>query len=312
MSNNVDNIQEILNQIDKLQIKEKQLIDELEIASSVAGFSPDDPTIIKLLSDINSISEAREALFNSVVGKLGMLQQGVSESRVDLVSQMTLLKVVEGQLNEVKSKLSSLQNRNDTKMRLVQINTYYGKRYESQAQVMKKIIIVCIPLIVLFVLKKKGLIPELISNYLLGITIAFGSIYVIRDIWEIHIRNNMNFDEYDWKYDDPSNHAPSIWEYNKKNFLKVENPFKNLVKNLGICIGDDCCSDGLFFDKKKQKCVVPSSINTTTSAASDTVEGYNGLKGLNASVISNINRDEERDSNGVMPYGPMSNFANAP
>ena len=90
MSNNVDNIQEILNQIDKLQIKEKQLIDELEIASSVAGFSPDDPTIIKLLSDINSISEAREALFNSVVGKLGMLQQGVSESRVDLVSQMTL------------------------------------------------------------------------------------------------------------------------------------------------------------------------------------------------------------------------------
>ena len=129
MSNNVDNIQEILNQIDKLQIKEKQLIDELEIASSVAGFSPDDPTIIKLLSDINSISEAREALFNSVVGKLGMLQQGVSESRVDLVSQMTLLKVVEGQLNEVKSKLSSLQNRNDTKMRLVQINTYYGKRY---------------------------------------------------------------------------------------------------------------------------------------------------------------------------------------
>ena len=64
---------------------------------------------------------------------------------------------------------------------------------------MKKIIIVCIPLIVLFVLKKKGLIPELISNYLLAITIVIGSIYVVRDIWEIHTRSNMNFDEYDWR-----------------------------------------------------------------------------------------------------------------
>ena len=305
----IDNVQEVLNQIDKLQVRERKLINDLEGKSSVAGFSPDDPEILKLLADINTISETREALFNSIVGKLSILQDGVSESRVDLVSQMTLLKVVEDQLNKVKSQMSSLQNRNDTKMRLVQINTYYGKRYESQTQVMKKIIIVCIPLIVLFVLKKKGLIPELISNYLLAITIVIGSIYVVRDIWEIHTRSNMNFDEYDWKYEDPSNHAPSIWEYNKKNLLKIENPFKNLLKNLGICVGDDCCSDGLFFDKKKQKCVVPSDMNSTNSEPFVVAEGYDGMNGLNASIISNIT-DFEKDSYGVSPYGPVSNYAN--
>jgi len=305
----IDNVQEVLNQIDKLQVRERKLINDLEVKSSVAGFSPDDPEILKLLADINTISETREALFNSIVGKLSILQDGVAESRVDLVSQMTLLKVVEDQLNKVKSQMSSLQNRNDTKMRLVQINTYYGKRYEYQTQVMKKIIIVCIPLIVLFVLKKKGLIPELISNYLLAITIVIGSIYVVRDIWEIHTRSTMNFDEYDWKYEDPSNHAPSIWEYNKKNLLKVENPFKNLLKNLGICVGDDCCSDGLFFDKKKQKCVVPSDMNSTNSEPFVVAEGYDGMNGLNASIISNIT-DFEKDSYGVSPYGPVSNYAN--
>jgi len=305
----IDNVQEVLNQIDKLQVRERKLINDLEGKSSVAGFSPDDPEILKLLADINTISETREALFNSIVGKLSILQDGVSEARVDLVSQMTLLKVVEDQLNKVKSQMSSLQNRNDTKMRLVQINTYYGKRYESQTQVMKKIIIVCIPLIVLFVLKKKGLIPELISNYLLAITIVIGSIYVVRDIWEIHTRSNMNFDEYDWKYEDPSNHAPSIWEYNKKNLLKIENPFKNLLKNLGICVGDDCCSDGLFFDKKKQKCVVPSDMNSTNSEPFVVAEGYDGMNGLNASIISKFN-NEDIDSNGVSPYGPVSNYAN--
>ena len=307
MPQSVDNIENILTQINKLQMREKELINQLEIASSVAGFSPDDPEIIQLLADINVISETREALFNSVVGQLGILQESVSESRVDLVSQLTLLKIVEEQLNNVKAKMADLQNRNDTKMRLVQINTYYGKRYEYQTKLMKKIIIVCLPIIVIFILKNKSVLPELISDYLLGITIAIGAIIIMRDIWEIHTRSNMNFDEYDWKYEDPSDQSPSIWEYNKKNLLKIENPFKNLLKNLGICVGDDCCSEGLFFDKKKQKCVLPSSIKQPTS---NSVDGFIGENGLNASVISNINNEEEKDSNGITPYGPTSSYAN--
>lgn len=305
-NNNLDNIETILTQIDEMQQTEQGFINRLDIASSVANFNVNNPEIHQLLSDIDNISQAREALFKSVVGKLGVLQDGVSESRVDLVSQLTLLRVVEDRLSKVKAQMSNLKNRNDTKMRLVQVNTYYGKRYERQTLLMKKIIIVCIPLIILFALKKKNIIPELISNYLLGITIAVSSIFIIKDIWEINIRSNMNFDEYEWKYEDPNVYSPSIWEYNKKNFLKMENPFKNLLKNLGICVGDDCCSDGLFFDKKKQKCVVPSEIKPFSKPTS-TIESYTNGNGLNGSVVAKYD-DEDKDYNGIMPYSAVSNY----
>ena len=135
------NIEDILNQIKGLQDTEQSLMTELDVAASSPGFLPDDPKILALLSNINNISESRQALFKAVSAKLAVLQEGVSESRVNLVGQLTLLKVVEAQLNEAKTKMTNLQNRNDTKMRLVQINTYYGKRYEYQSELMKKIII---------------------------------------------------------------------------------------------------------------------------------------------------------------------------
>ena len=237
------NIEDILNQIKGLQDTEQSLMTQLDTAASSAGFNSSDPEITTLLSNINNISETRKALFEAVSDKLAVLQEGVSDSRVNLVGQLTLLKVAESQLNDAKTKMSSLENRNDTKMRLVQINTYYGKRYEFQSKLMQKIIMVCIPLLVLFILKKKSMIPELIANYAIGITIAIGAFFIIRNMWDIYTRSNMNFDEYDWKYEDPSKSAPSIWQYNKDNLLKIDNPLKTLMKNLGICVGDSCCAD---------------------------------------------------------------------
>ena len=330
------NIEDILNQIKGLQDTEQSLMTQLDIAASSAGFNSSDPEITTLLSNINNISETRKALFEAVSDKLAVLQEGVSDSRVNLVGQLTLLKVAESQLNDAKTKMNSLENRNDTKMRLVQINTYYGKRYEFQSKLMQKIIMVCIPLLVLFILKKKSMIPELISNYAIGITIAVGAIFIIRNMWDIYTRSNMNFDEYDWKYEDPSKSAPSIWQYNKDNLLKIDNPLKTLMKNLGICVGDDCCADGLYFDKEKQKCVIPSDLPNAKStrdrqviadtAAAATPETFitkkqaelanaaaggtsQGFKSghLKASTVADYG-DDETDDNNIKPFSQEFDF----
>ena len=330
------NIEDILNQIKGLQDTEQSLMTQLDIAASSAGFNSSDPEITTLLSNINNISETRKALFEAVSDKLAVLQEGVSDSRVNLVGQLTLLKVAESQLNDAKTKMNSLENRNDTKMRLVQINTYYGKRYEFQSKLMQKIIMVCIPLLVLFILKKKSMIPELISNYAIGITIAVGAIFIIRNMWDIYTRSNMNFDEYDWKYEDPSKSSPSIWQYNKDNLLKIDNPLKTLMKNLGICVGDDCCADGLYFDKEKQKCVIPSDLPNAKStrdrqviadtAAAATPETFitkkqaelanaaaggtsQGFKSghLKASTVADYGDDETADNN-IKPFSQEFDF----
>ena len=265
------------------------MIDRLNVISSQSTTNPSE--ITSIITQINNISDGRNALFKTLSDRANILQTGASNSREDLVAQMTLINVVEDQLNQAKTKLSSLQGKNDTKMRLVQINTYYGQRYEAQSELMKLVILVCIPILILFILKKKGMLPETIGKYAIGITIAVGAIFVIRKAWDISMRNNMNFDEYDWKYEDPSDHTPSIWEYNKKNLFNFDNPIKTVIGNLGLCVGADCCANGLYFDEDKQKC--------------STREHFSGK--LVGTPVTDF--EENKEAGAVLPFTDGMNYA---
>jgi hypothetical protein len=291
----MSDITDILASIDKLQQTETAVIEKLSQLTSIPQYEVT-PEIIDLREQISNLSDARLAMYNAISDKADVLQTGVANSRTDLVSQMTLLGVVEDQLNKAKDSIDKLQNRNDTKMRMVQINTYYGKRYESQGNIMKKIIFVCVPLLILFILKKKGKIPELISNYAIGITIAVGAFVIIGELWDFYTRSNIDFDEYDWKYENPAAHSPSIWEYNKKHMFNFDNPIKSLVGNLGLCMGADCCANGLYFNEDKQKCT--------------TIESFVCGNKLNGTAVANFDKKDEETQNGITPFTYNSSYAN--
>ena len=260
------NISDIVANIQNLQTVEQSLIDQLDsYTSKSGGFVETDPIIVDIVTKINAIADSRIVMFKTISANANILQTGVSQSRIDLVSQLTLLQVVEDQLNAAKEKIQRLNNRNDTQMRLVEINTYYGQRYESQSNLMKKIIMVCIPILILFILKKKGFIPETIANYVIGIVIAVSAIYIITSIWDIFTRSNMDFNTYDWEFEQPSGQTPSIWEYNKKNLFNFKDLTKNLMDNLGVCVGEDCCAPGLKYDSNKMKCIVPPKTQSFTT-----------------------------------------------
>jgi len=283
-----------LENIANLQTTEQALIAQLTTLMASPTTPPADITAI--INQINYLSNARIGMFATLSENAAILQSGVSNSRVDLVSQMTLLNVVEDQINSAKAKLGELQNKNDTKMRMVQINTYYGQRYEAQSELMKLVIIVCIPILILFLLKKKGFLPEMIANYAIGITIAVSAIFVIRKVWNISMRSNMNYDEIDWKFEDPSDYSPTVLEYNKTHLFNFENPIKNLMGNLGFCMGADCCSKGLYFDEDKQKCT--------------NVEKFDTLKlGGNLNGTAVVKFQETPNANGVAPYSSTADYA---
>ena len=260
------NISDIVTNIKKLQTTEQALIDELDsYTSKSGGYIATDPIIMSLVQKINAIADARISMFKNISANANILQTGVSQSRVDLVSQMTLLQVVEDQLNAAKEKIRKLNNKNDTQMRLVEINTYYGHRYEAQSGLMKKIIMVCIPILILFILKKKGILPETIGNYIIGIVIAVGAVFIMYNVWDIFTRSNMDFNTYDWEYEQPDGQIPSIWEYNKEHMFNFKDLMKNLMVNLGVCIGEDCCAPGLVYDSNKMKCSVPPKTQAFTT-----------------------------------------------
>jgi hypothetical protein len=308
---------DIIANIKNSQDAEKGLIDNLDNLSKQAGFNIASAGVRNLIDSIQSLSDSRMGMFNALSTQASTMQAGVANSRIDLISQMTLLNVVEEQLDQAKQSISTLQGKNDTKKRMVEVNTYYGKRYEAQSRLMKIIIIICAPLLILFILKKKGLIPPMISNYLIGITIAVGAFVVIRTAFDIATRDNIDFDEINLNIGDPSKLSPTVWEYNKMNMFNFDNPIKALVGNLGLCFGESCCSDGLYFDTDKQQCTVAIP-RTGANAAGGAGSGGAGAgagtesfvcgSNLQGTNIVKINATEEQQ-NGISPFSYSSTFA---
>jgi hypothetical protein len=294
-----NNISDILFNIQNLQTTEQDLIKQLDTYTSSSGYVSSDPKILDYIKNINTIADARIAMFNLISTNATILQTGVSQSRIDLVSQMTLLQAVETQLNDAKTKIDELNNSNDTKMRLVEINTYYGQRYEAQSNLMKKIIFFCLPVLILFILKKKELLPENIANVLIGVVIAVGAFMIMRATWDIFTRSNMDFEQYEWEYEfADTTRPPTIWEYNKTHFFMkffdITTLLKNLMANLGICVGDDCCSPGQTYDSNKLKCV------------NKKMDGFTSGKGLKGTVVASYMNDEYA---GIAPFSYEMEYA---
>jgi hypothetical protein len=289
-------VESLITSIKESQEAQKKLVANLDTLVGQPGFNANSTGLASLIDSINSLSNTRVAMFNSLKNQAGALQTGVTNSRVDLVSQITLLNVVEDQLTKANASFAVLQNQTDTKKRMVEVNTYYGQRYEDQSKIMKIIIMFCIPLLLLFILKKKSLLPPTISNYLIGTTIAVGAYIVMRKVWEVSTRSNINYDEYNWNYEDPSVHNPTVWQYNKENAFNFDNPIKNLLGNLGLCVGSTCCADGLYFDTNKQKC---TTVNTESFVC--------GSK-LQATNVAEFDEGEEKQ-NGISPFSYSSTFA---
>ena len=296
------NISEIVNNITNLQTTEQALINDLDsYTSKSGGYVATDPVIIGLTTKINAIADARIAMFKTISANANILQTGVSQSRVDLVSQMTLLQVVEDQLNAAKAKIQQLNNRNDTQMRLVEINTYYGQRYEAQGGLMKKIILVCIPLLILFILKKKGILPETIGNYIIGAVIAVGAMFILYSVWDIFTRSNMDFNSYNWEFEQPAGQVPSIWQYNKEHLFNYKDLLNNLMGNLGVCIGEQCCAPGLTYDSTRMQCVKPPLPQKTIST-------FTTMGNLHGTMLPNANALNDQII-GVAPFSHELAFA---
>jgi hypothetical protein len=227
----------------------------------------------KIIQKINELSEMRIALFKNMTQMYGNMQNNVSNSRTDLVDQMTVVGVVEEELNNSKANLNKLTNAKNNKVRMVEINTYYSKRYSAHAGVMKLLILICLPLLILAILKKKKLVPGNVATGISSVIIIIGAFLFIRRVWDLSRRDNMNYDEYQWFFD-PSAQAPTVYQYDMAQLGKLGGKAKaevgamqgeaqNVATSLGLgCVGEACCSPGMTFDKDSEKCVESVSKET--------------------------------------------------
>lgn len=250
-----------LTTIMDLQQLEKQLYTNLETlaASGDPNSSVEQSQIIK---KINDLSKTRISLFNSLKELYDYAQVNVNENRNELVDKMVVAKVMESQLNNMKQMMNELEQVKDNKLRMVQINTYYGKQYQSQTNLMKFIVMLCVIILIVIFLAKRSIISSGVSNLIIIILVAVGGFFIFRKVMDISSRDKMDFD----RYPGPSmdDQSTSNYDYDK-NF----NNFDVDVNTWSIC------GDGTMFDDKLGQCIVKPAKPVESFSAMSEVIGYN-------------------------------------
>lgn len=243
-SQNFDNLQErnqqVLNNISQLQTQEKQLYDSLDDVT----LSSDEKQ--QIINKINEISQMRLNMYAGMKDMYSYYQKNVSASRSTLGQEVAAINILENELNDAKIRMNLLEDQKYNKLRLVEINTYYGKRYNAHSRLMKTIVLMCIPIIILAFLANKGILPVNLYMILTTIILIIGVILIGMQLVDMSNRDNMNWDEYNWYFN--KNDAPT----DTSDGSSSSNPW---ATSSMTCVGSACCYDGSTYDDAKNICV---------------------------------------------------------
>ena len=244
--------EQILNDIQTLQTMEQQLFSNLENNPNLTAQQQQ-----QIVEKMNQLSNMRINLYQTLSGVNSYYQNALSSSQGTLKEQTTAIYIVENELNTAKRRLKALDMEKINKVRLVEINNYYGDKYVEHGNLMKIVIFTLVPVIILAIINKSGILPDTIYYILVMIVAAIGGYFFWLRFGSIITRDNMNYQSYDW-YFDPSA-APT-------GSSSSTDPWASLG-SLGTCIGQDCCSAGQLYDETLDQCVGDS---TTPPSPTDT------------------------------------------
>lgn len=225
-----------------LQTQEKDLMDKIEKDAEGNSLSIEQKQ--NKINAINELAEARVSLYTQLNQNAVYLNDRYGDTRNSAMNQKAIVDIVEAELNNVKKQMNIYKTDLTNKLRLIEINDYYDKKYTSQTDVLKTISGICLIVIVLLIINQKTNMPEKITNILIGIIISIGVIVTILKLWNIFIRDNQVFDEFDWflkpnakkdngdgdnkNDDDDKYYCPPPKGHSKKQLTTVKETYKNM------------------------------------------------------------------------------------
>ena len=233
-------LQDTIYKIEQLQKTEQQLYDALSRNAERVSLGKKDvyssEDIQNLTNQINSLSAARVNLYNTL-SKLYKDQVNIGEEvQISLDQQTATLQILEKQLNKSKKVLTSLEDQKLNQLKMIEITTYYSKKYDAQKRLMQIVAIFGVCLIICTFIKYSPL------TYFVAIT---GGIILLLRIFNMTMRTNYNYDEVEWLY------PPTLSGKDDKQ-IGLTGP------GIGtLCAGASCCAEGTIWEKQSG-CVTKS------------------------------------------------------
>lgn len=245
------NHHKLINNIKEAQKKEMQLILDLE---KLPNDNDSQESQRRLIEQMIQNANLRMNEFRQLQALYNVLSRSDKNAAAEIKDQMTQLEMVNQKLEDDKNKMAVNRNINIGNLRMSEISTYYSDKYRAQAGVVLYVIYLCVPLLLLAILRSRGIISGNIMSGAVTIIIVLGLFLVVPKILDIRARNNMVFSEYDFS----TNMKDGDWGEDKGKVFEISGNLLNLE-----CIGPACCSAGMVYDNKREVCVVKG---TTTES----------------------------------------------
>ena len=85
-------------------------------------------------------------------------------------------------------------------IRQIEINNYYNQQFLDRTNIVKFIILLCIPIIILAYLYKSGYISQALMTWIVCIIIILGIIYLWGPFLRAISHNSIVYDQYNWNF----------------------------------------------------------------------------------------------------------------
>lgn len=247
-----------LQNITRLQQEEQQLYAQLENSGN-SGSPLTETQRQQLIQRVNELSQMRINMYSMLSNMVSSAENNVQASNQTVQQSMDAIDVLETELNRTKQRINRLQTEKNNQERLVEINTYYGKRYTSHVNVMKTVVVmfsvICVAHLAL---------PAFVSGVLIRAVWLVGVCVVGYQLMDIWYRDNVNWDEYNWYFN--KNNAPALSTTDATSIAASSDPWSSSSSSsssltdtstsTGTCVGANCCSGGSHFDEQQQLCVL--------------------------------------------------------
>jgi len=151
-----------------------------------------------IMSELLQLSTIKGNLYKTMNNLYDTYRNQVGTTTQAVADQMSSITIVENELKEMSKKMQNLYDDNNSKIRLIEINRYYGEKYDDHAGFMKYLIIFTVFYLLLYLLKKKFLIKDNVYSILKFIIVFIGIIVLGRYFYRMVFRNNMEYNEFDF------------------------------------------------------------------------------------------------------------------
>jgi hypothetical protein len=194
-----------IQNIQNLQELEKYMFQNLQKLSPDNSQSALEKQAI--LNKINELKNIRTQLMTQLSSSYQEKQEELNLERENLSDKFAQVGIIDNELHRARENINVLENEKNNKLRMVQLYEYQRKRYQAYTDIVKLVIYGSISILAITLLMKYNIIPFIPSqtfSILIILSIVITVVLIIRKVFDISMRNNMDFDQYDFYFDPKS------------------------------------------------------------------------------------------------------------